>query len=234
MRARTNTAAIENLRKRVSDLVSTVPFKDRRLPRFKERSRRKQDEYRNPAELMVAAALVNQTKWERVIPKRLEAFRRRYPSAATIERLSRLLSRMNDRQISVRVLDWGSRVRHYRVALLRGLVGGFVGYGRSLKATKGRSFNDYEVLRFWAREENPQRVLENCLRGRIRGFGPKLVAWLRMYGGDFQTVPFDVYTRRGMADLGFRDMGGVAEFVADLYSVPRYTLDKAFQRLGKK
>lgn len=229
MTVRVNRKAIGNLQRQVSSLVNSVPLKERTLPRFKKRARRKQGDYWTPAELMVAAALVNQTKWDSVVAPRLREFRRCYPRTRTIEALLRLLNRMNDRQVSVRVLDWGERVRHYRVALLRGLVSGFVKYGRSLESKRGRSIDDYEVLRQWGREKDPQDKLEESYGGRIPGLGPKLVAWLRMYGGDFQTVPFDVYTEEGMARLGLADMGRVAEFIADICHVPRYTLDKAFR-----
>ncbi len=229
MRPKTNTAAIETVRSEVLKLVSTVPAKDRHLLPFRERARRSMEDYRNPAQLMVAAALVNQNRWTKV-SKRLAGFRESYGRTTTIGELSRLLVRMTDVQVSDRILDWGKRVKHGRVKLLRGLVHGFLGYSYMLARRKGRRLDDYEMLRQWAREKNPQERLEQHAGKRIRGLGPKLVAWLRMFGGDFPTIPFDVYTKEGMARLGLGDMGSVAEFVADVCGVSRYALDKAFRQ----
>lgn len=234
MKTRLDTTILNRVSNPLDRILATVPVTKRhqlfqKVRPFKERARKGAEAYKNPAELMIAAALVNRTKYDVVIPKRLRHFRTKYPRVVTIHDLRKILVRLTEREVSEQVLRWGYRKKHYRAALLRNLVMGFDTYGQAIAKRRGRRISDYEVLRRWARESDPQVALERMARGRIPGLGPKLVAWLRMYGGDVETVPYDLYTKQGMAYLGFKDMGNVAEFIADLFGLSRHTLDMAFR-----
>jgi hypothetical protein len=59
--------------------------------------------------------------------------------------------------------------------------------------------------------------------------GPKLVDWLRMFGGDVPSVSNDVYAIEGMSKLGLGDAGKTAAFIARLFGLSPYALDFAFR-----
>ena len=96
---------------------------------FRVRLKRQLEDYHSPAEFLVAAALMNRNKWKSAVARRVKRFRQRYSRVRTIRDLDQLIGRMNDKNVSGQILDWGFRAKHERVKLLRGLVKGFKNYG---------------------------------------------------------------------------------------------------------
>jgi hypothetical protein len=225
-----NGVEIRSLATAVERLISSVPKSKRVLRRFEERVRRREEAYWSPAELLVAAALVNQVRYKAVVVPRMKRFRARYPRVKSVVQLHELLRSKPDVYIYKQVLNFGTgrSPKNYRAPLLRGLANSFHEYGRKIKSN-GRKMTDYEVLRAWAREADPLVALQQANGGKIRGLGPKLVDWLRMFGGDVPTVPNDVYTIQGMKKLGLDETGKTAAFIARLFGLSPYTLDVAFR-----
>ena len=231
MSIKVNRRALKRLGSALEARISTVPKSQRKLRRFEVRARNGQDAYRSPAELLVAAALANRTRWDRIVKPRLKRFRSRHRGVQSIAELRALVDSMGDRSLYRRVLYFGSgeNPRNYRGPLLRGLARAFDEYGKKLRGQGGKLLTDYQILRAWAREPDPRLVLEEANGGKVLGLGPKLVDWLRMYGGDVPTVPADVYTVKGMKELGLGDAGKTAEFVARLFGISPHALDLAFR-----
>lgn len=231
MKISVDKSKLSKLANDLEKLVSTVPKSQRKFQPFKVRASRKQEAYWNPAELLVAAALVNQASFKSVVIPRLERFRFEHRGVDSIAKLRKLVDSLNDAGLCKKVLHFGTgqNPKEWRAPLLRGLVHAFDGYSRKVARGNGKKTSDYEVLRAWAREPNPRLVLLEANHHRkIRGCGPKLVDWLRMYGGDEPTVPLDVNTMRGMKALGMEDSGKTAEFIARLFRISPYTLNRAF------
>lgn len=222
---------LEKLASAVEELISCVPISQRKLKRFEIRVRCPEEAYRSPAELLVAAALVNQTRYQSVVVPRLRKFRSEHRGLRSVSQLRRLVDSKSDEYIYRRVLHLGKgqNPRNFRARLLRGLARAFDEYARKLRQRHRRRATDYEVLRTWAREPNPFNALQEANGEKIAGLGPKLVDWLRMFGGDVATVPSDVYTIEGMKKLGLGDPGETAAFVARLFGLSPYALDVAFR-----
>jgi hypothetical protein len=231
MKIRVDKTELENLATAVERLISSVPKSERLLRRFEERARRREGDYWSPAELLVAAALVNQVRYQAVVVPRMKRFRERYPSVKSVAQLHQLVRTKPDVYLYKEVLNFGMgrSPKNYRAPLLKGLASSFHEYGRKIKPS-GRKTTDYEVLRAWAREADPLLALQQANGGKIRGLGPKLVDWLRMFGGDVPTVPNDVYTIRGMKKLGLDETGKTAAFIARLFGLSPYELDAAFRQ----
>jgi hypothetical protein len=231
-----DTKELVKLKQELESIIAEIPAAkrhdlDSKMATFQTRMRQRKEDYRNPAELMVAAALVNQNRWDPVVKSRLKLFRAKHRGVESITDLRNLLARMSDEAIYKRVLHFGNgkNPRNYRTPLLRGLVKGFCAYGSKMARGK-KEPSDFEIMRTWARESDSRKALRDAAGGEIPGLGPKLVDWLRMFGGDFQTVPNDVYTMRGMKCLGLDDAGKTAEFLARLFRISPRTLDMIFQR----
>lgn len=226
-----NEAPLKELQRKVERLLHTIPREKRveltrPLLSYEQRVKLGKEECRNHAEVLVAGALVNRNRWT-TVAKRLTKFRKRYPSVRTVRGLNELLKNLDDRGICSEVLGWAYSKKHYRHKMLRGLSQAFVRYQEHEESKLGRKLTDFELFRIWARQEDPSAPLKN-----IKGVGPKLVDWMKMYYGDVQTVPEDVWTKRGLKALGFEDLEDLALFVAKLFSLTPHTLDKTF-RFGR-
>jgi len=226
---RVNERVLSSLQRRLRAVIDTVPANQRELvfgglaPFEKRVQKPGKDELRSPAEVFVAAALVNRNRWT-TVARRLQRFRKRFPKTRSFHQLLELVSPMNHKDVSEEVLGWAYSNRHNRPQLLKGLVKVFGAYRLQLERRMGRRVTDYELLRSWAREESPMTILDN-----VPGVGSKLVDWLMMFYGDVQTVPYDVWSDRGLKRLGFGSPGEYASFIARLFSIPPHTLDKVFR-----
>ena len=154
---RLNEVPLKRLQAGLESLLERVPSDKRRellepLLTFEERAKNEKEDYcQNGAEVLVAAALVNQNRWT-TVAKRLRRFRQKYRSVTTVRRLDQLIRSLDDRQVCEGVLDWAYSRKHSRHDLLRGLSMAFVRYQQKKETELGRPVSDFDLYRRWARD----------------------------------------------------------------------------------
>ena len=108
MSIKVNKRELAKLADSVEKIISGVHPSQRKLVPFELRARRHEDAYWNPAELLVAAALVNQNRYKSVVVPRLQRFRSEHKRIDSIAKLRKLTNAMSDRDLYVRVLHFGT------------------------------------------------------------------------------------------------------------------------------